>query len=163
MILARTPCSRTVYLTKTWATSAAVAVVLRGMKCATLVSLSTTTKIESNPSETLGNPVKKSMLMHSHFISGISRGWSFPSNLTRSALTFWQIKHRFTCSRVSFFNFGQKNFCFKEAYILWYPWWAARGDSCASLRIWGRRLMGIHKRSRKYKSPSLYEYSWRCF
>ena len=46
----------------------AEAVVRLGIKRATLVNLSTTTKIESNFLAILGNLVMKSMLMHSHFI-----------------------------------------------------------------------------------------------
>ena len=106
MILAGIPWSLTISLTKIWAMSTAEAVVRVGIKWATLVSLSTTTKIESKFPKTFGNPVVKSMLMHSQFISGTSKGYNFPGILTLSALTFWKIRHCLVNSKAFFFILG---------------------------------------------------------
>ena len=68
MILGGTPWSLTISLTKSWAISQVEAVVLVGIRWATLVSQSTTTKIESKLHVTFDKAVMKSILMHSHFI-----------------------------------------------------------------------------------------------
>ena len=129
------PWSLTISFTKSWAISKADAVVQVGIRWATLVNLSTTTKIESKFPDTLGILVMKSKLMHSHFIWGTSKGWSFQGILTHFALTFWQMRRCLVNFKASFFILGQKKFCFKEENNLWYLGWATKGDSWASFRI----------------------------
>jgi hypothetical protein len=52
---------------------------LVGMKCADLVSRSTTTHIASLLRKVMGRPVIKSMHISSHFQSGISSGFNNPA------------------------------------------------------------------------------------
>jgi hypothetical protein len=56
-------------------------VAFRGMKCATLVKRSTITQMESFPFCVRGSPTMKSMLMSSHFQTGISSDCSKPVGL----------------------------------------------------------------------------------
>ena len=95
----------------------AVAVIRVEIKWATLASWSTTTKIESKFPTTFGKVVMRSMLMHSHFIYGMSNGWSFLGILTCSSLTFWQVRHSLQKKRAFFFILGQKKFSLRDEYI----------------------------------------------
>jgi len=67
------PCNLTTSLTKVSATDLAEYGCLRGIKWPYLLSLSTTTKMESYPLD-LGNLVIKSMLISSHTAAGIGKG-----------------------------------------------------------------------------------------
>jgi len=79
-----------------------------GMKCAYLVSLSTTTKITSNPPD-LGSPSIKSMLMVDHGCDGIGRGCSKPGVLTCSDLACWQTEQLWTYEVTDDFKLGHAN------------------------------------------------------
>jgi hypothetical protein len=102
------PCKRATYFKKISATSAALWVVFNGIKWAALVSLSTTTMIESCCLLVLGNPVIKSIVTTSYFHSGIGKGCSNPAGCSCSALTFWHYIHLAMYSTISFFIPGQK-------------------------------------------------------
>ena len=67
---------REMYKSASW-----LAVILSrtGRKWATLERRSITTKIALFPLLVLGNPVMKSILILSHFHSGIARGWRVPA------------------------------------------------------------------------------------
>jgi hypothetical protein len=62
-------------------------VVHTEMKCATLVRRPTITHIESLPLGVLGSPLMKSILMSSHFHSGMGNDWSNPLGFWCYALT----------------------------------------------------------------------------
>ena len=72
MVLGK-PCSLNISLKNKYATFAALKSMEMEKKCANLVNLSTTTKIQSL-SYALGNPVMKSIEMLSHLCSGMGRG-----------------------------------------------------------------------------------------
>ena len=61
-------------------------VVLTGMKCATLVSLSVMTHMASFPCRDRGSPTIKSIPISSHFHSGILFGCNSPAGFWCSAL-----------------------------------------------------------------------------
>ena len=66
-----TPCSRTISLRYVLVNFSNLSVSLIGRKCADLVNLSTITQMVSSPLAVLGNFVMKSMVIRSHFHSGI--------------------------------------------------------------------------------------------
>ena len=80
------PCSLTIsstyncaYLSREW-------VLLVAMKWADFVNLSTITQIASCPRCVLGSPVTKSIVILSHFYSGMDKGCSKPAGFLCSIL-----------------------------------------------------------------------------
>jgi hypothetical protein len=74
-----TPCNLNTSFIYNGTNSSAELVIFIGMKCADLVSRSTTTHIASLPQGVRGKPTIKSIVMCSHFRSGISRGFNKPA------------------------------------------------------------------------------------
>ena len=68
-------------------------VALTDKKWADLVNPFIITQMESYPSFEWGNPTINSIVILSHFYSGIGRGWSFLEGCWCSAFTCWQVKH----------------------------------------------------------------------
>jgi hypothetical protein len=102
------PCKRATSFKKISTTSAAWWVVFNGVKWAALVSLSTTTMIESCCLLVLGSQVIKSIFTTSHFHSGMGKGCSNPAGCLCSALTFWHSIHMAMYSMIYFFKPHQK-------------------------------------------------------
>jgi hypothetical protein len=88
-----TPCSFRMLLTYNLANLSPPYVVRTGMKCVTFVRRPTITYTESLPLGVLGSPLTKSMLMSSHFHSGMGSGWSNPLDFLCSILTRWHMSH----------------------------------------------------------------------
>ena len=98
-----TPCIGTIRIRYNLAYWATVYVMQTGKKCAVLVNLSTITNIESNPLAVLGNLVTKSIVILSHFHSGMSKIWSVPAGFWCSVLTYRHVRHLTTKSTTSIF------------------------------------------------------------
>src|SRR5207253_7692221 len=85
-----TPCKHTILVIYNSASFGPWYVSLTGMKWATLVRRSTITHMESYPDWVRGNPTIKSMLISSHFHSGVmwyyhelGEGWSSEDSVIR--------------------------------------------------------------------------------
>ena len=86
--------------------SCAVAVSRVGTKCAILLTLSTTTMMESNPLDS-GRWVMKSIETLFQHLVGMGNGLNNPASLRNWVLFCWQVTHDFTyCSTLSR-KFGQ--------------------------------------------------------
>jgi hypothetical protein len=101
-----------------WTNSSAELDVFIGMKCADLVSQSTTNRIASLPRGVWGKPTVKSVVICSHFHSGISRGFNKPIGLLCSTFTYWQIAKDVKYLVMSTLNLDHHKLCFKPLYIL---------------------------------------------
>ena len=82
-------------------------VLWHGMKCAILLNLSTTTKIESLPLFVLGSPKIKSIDMSTHGSLGTGKGVYNPCGKTLD-LAFLHVIHLPQMRFTSFFILGQK-------------------------------------------------------
>jgi hypothetical protein len=102
MVLGK-PCSLKTSLKNNYATCAALKSVAMEKKCANLVNLSTTTKIQYLPCA-LGNPVLKSIDMLSHLCSGMGRGYNNPAGCVCSSLFTSQVVHSLMWHITSSFN-----------------------------------------------------------
>jgi hypothetical protein len=105
------------------------------MKWATFVKRPTMTHIESYLAWVQSNPTMKSILISSHFHSGIFRGCSKPASLWCSTFTHWQVSHRATYYVTSLFILYHQYLVFKSLYILVLLGWMEYAKSWASLRI----------------------------
>ena len=76
-ILTEVPYNLTISFMYNWTSLLTGCLVFMGRKWADFFNLSTITHITSFPVDPFGNPITKSIVMCSHFHSGISRGWSF--------------------------------------------------------------------------------------
>jgi hypothetical protein len=90
-------------------------------KCATFVSRSTITQIESWWREVLGRPTMKSMLMSSHFHESIDRGCKALADFKWLAFILWQVSHSDTYWAISLFILVHQYKGFKSWYILVLP------------------------------------------
>lgn len=88
MITLRNPCNLNISLENLFSTIGASLVVLQGIKCATLVNLSTTTRIESWWNLVFKKSIIKSIKITYHFYVGTSCGYKYPTGCWCSALTF---------------------------------------------------------------------------
>ena len=88
-----TPCSHTISQMYVRASFSILSVSFMGRKCADFVNLSTITQMVSSPPAVLGNLVMKSMVIRSHFYSGISSCCSNPDGFWYSTLTLAQVRH----------------------------------------------------------------------
>ena len=79
-----------------------------GIKCTLLVNRSTMTQVESTLCAVLGSFVIKSIVMSSHFHTGIYNGCILPWGRWCSALIFLQVKHRSTNHTISRFMQGHQ-------------------------------------------------------
>jgi hypothetical protein len=86
------PCSLKTSLKKKSATCVALKSVAMEKKCANLVNLSTTTKIQSFPCA-LDNPMMKSIEILSHLCSGMGECCNRPTGWVCSSLFSWQVVH----------------------------------------------------------------------
>ncbi|MFS7983403.1 hypothetical protein Hanom_Chr11g00974131 [Helianthus anomalus] len=86
-----------------------------------MVNRSTITQMTSLPFLVLGNLVTKSIVMSSHFHTGISNCCSRPEGFWCSVLTCKQVKHLDTYSAISFFIPIHQKFFLKSWYILLFP------------------------------------------
>lgn len=97
---------------------------LNAIKCANLVNLSIIIHTASLSFGLHNKAVMKSIVIFSHFYSGIDSDWSNPDGLRCSAFTCWQIKHfDIYLAIFLFIPFHQKCF-FKSGYILVLPEWS---------------------------------------
>jgi hypothetical protein len=127
------------------------------MKWATFVKRSTITHIESYSAWVRGNPTIKSILISSHFHSGIFKGCSSPVGLWCSAFTLWQVSHNDTYSTMSRFIPYHQYRVFKSLYILVLPGWIEYAESWASQSMSSLRCfrLGTHIRFSNHKVPWL--------
>ena len=116
------------------------------MKCATFVNRSTITHIELRPFGVLGNPTMKSMLISSHFHTGMCNGWSSPVGHWCSALTLLHVSHGVTYSTISPFILVHQYLCLRSMYILVDPGWMEYTEWCPSSNIclWSVSSCGTH-------------------
>ena len=105
------------------------------MKWASFVSLSMITHIKSWFCCDLGKPITKSIVIYSHFHSGIGSGCRSPEGFWCSTLTCWQVKHFDTYSSTSRFILSHQKFLFTSLYIFVPPGWMVSRDLCASSRM----------------------------
>ena len=102
------PCNLTISLIYYWAYWSILYVDFTGRKWVDLVNLSTITHMKLYPFCVLGNPSTKSIVMCSHFHSGINKGFNNPDGLWCSILTCWQVRHSATNFAISLFILGHK-------------------------------------------------------
>jgi hypothetical protein len=119
MVLGK-PCSLKTSLKNKSVTCAALHFVVMEKKCANLVNLSTTTKIQSLPCA-LGNPVMKSMDMLSNLCSGMGSGCNNPAGGVCSSLFPWQVVHYLMWRITSSFKPFQENLSLTCRYVLTNP------------------------------------------
>ena len=93
MITSRNPCNFNISWENLFSTMGASSVVLPSIKCATLVNLSTTNRIESWWTMIFGKPIIKSIEITYHFFVGTSCGYKYPHGCWCSILTFWYSRH----------------------------------------------------------------------
>ena len=91
-----TPCSHTISLRYVLVSFSNLSVSLIGRKCADLVNLSTITQMVSSPLAVLGNLVMKSMVIRSHFHSGIYGCCNNPEGFWYSTLTLAHVRNLLT-------------------------------------------------------------------
>jgi hypothetical protein len=127
MVLGK-PCSLKISLKNKSATCVALKSVAMEKKCANLVNLSTTTKIQSFP-YALCNPVMKSIEMFSHLCSGKGRGHNNPVGCVCSSLFTWQVVHSLMWRITSSFRPFHDNLSLTYLYVLTNPWCPATGES----------------------------------
>lgn len=158
MMVFGTPCKHSMRSTYNSAYFLAGYTVLTGRKCADLVSLSTTTQMESYPFWVWGNPTMKSMLISSHFHSGMFKGWRVPAGLRWLALTLRQISHSDTYLAISLFILVHQNCCLRSWYILLLPGWIDSREEWASSRICflSSKSFGTTSRVLNHNTFSLY-------
>ena len=89
-------------------------VVFIGKKCADLVRRSTIIQMALQPLGEFSNPTTKSIVMCSHFHSGIGSDCSNSTGLGCFALTCWHCRHYDTNSAISFFIPGDQKVSFKS-------------------------------------------------
>ena len=119
-ILAGTPCRRTTSCMYPSAKDSVDCPTLNGMKWADLVDRSTITQTALFPYGLRGKAVTKSMVILSHFHTGIGNGCKSPAGFWCSALTCWHIKHRDTYRAISrFIPFHQK--CVFRSWYIFVP------------------------------------------
>ena len=78
-------------------------IVFTGKKCADLVRQFIMTQMALHPHGEFGNPTIKSIIMCSHFYSGIGSDCSGPTSFWYPALTCWHCRHCATNSTIYFF------------------------------------------------------------
>jgi hypothetical protein len=100
-----------------------------------LVRQSTITHIESYLCVVRDNPTIKSMLMSSHFHSGMLKGWRFPAGFKWSALTLQHVPHLATYLMTSLFILVHQKLFLKSWYIFFVPGWIEYLEQCASSSI----------------------------
>jgi hypothetical protein len=124
---------------------------------ATFINRSTMIQIELYPAWVRGNPTMKSILISSHFHSGIFKGCSNPAGLWCSTFTLWQVSQRDTYSTMSLFIPYHQYRVFKSLYILVLPGWIEYVESWASRRISSLRCfrLGTHIRFPNHRVPWL--------
>jgi hypothetical protein len=116
MVLGK-PCSLKISLRNKSATCVALKSLAMEKKCANLVNLSTTTKIQSF-SCALGNPMMKSIEMLSHLCSGMGRGCNNPVGCVCSSFFTWQVVHSLMWHITSYFiPFPYLPVCFDKSLV----------------------------------------------
>ena len=107
------------------------------------------THVESCPFCVLGSPTMKSMLISSHFYTGLSNGWSSPVDHWCSAFTRRYVLHWATYSVISPFILVHQYFCLRSMYILVDPGWIEYAEWCDSsnINLWSASSWGTHIRS----------------
>ena len=108
-----------------------------GIKWTTLLNLSITTMIESCCLKFFGRPIIKSILIVSHFNSGMGIGCNNPVGCWCSALTCWYYMQWAKYSATSFFMLGQKKYFLIMVIIFWYPGCLEYGRLCNSFMTVG--------------------------
>ena len=121
IILKGTPCCLNISYMYLFASASVDCPTLKGMKWALLVSQSMITHIALFPLGLLGRPTTKSMVILSHFHSGIGSGCSSPAVLWCSALTCWHTRQRTTNRAISLFIPCHQKCCLRS------PWKSPRG------------------------------------
>ena len=122
------PYSLNTFYMKAVATLAVVKGWDNGRKCTYLVSLSTTTKMTSNPWD-LGKPSIKSILMSNQGFSRISKGCNNPVGLLVSTLILWQTsQHLIWFLTLDFIPFQKKSYLTRWR-VFKYPEWPLMGLS----------------------------------
>jgi hypothetical protein len=115
------------------------------------------TQIESYPACLWGNLTMKSILISSHFHSGIFKGCSSPAGLWCSAFTLWQVSHNNTYSAMAHFIPYHQYWVFKSLYILVLPGWIEYAESWASRSMSSLRCfqLGTHSHFPNHRVPWL--------
>jgi hypothetical protein len=101
------PCNQAIYFRFISTMLDSLRVIFTGIKWVALVSLSTTTMIESCYFLVLGSLLIKSIVTTSHFHSGMGNGCSKLVGCLCSILNFWHAKHLEIKSTTSFFMLDQ--------------------------------------------------------
>src|ERR1043165_4422261 len=103
-----TPCRETTSLRYNRARRSRPSVSLIARKCADFVNRSTITQIMSQPLGDFGSLVTKSIVICSHFHSGISGCCRRPDGFWYSTLTLAQVRHLLTYEAMSAFMLGHQ-------------------------------------------------------
>ena len=106
-----------------------------------------------------------SIIILSHFHSGVSEGWINPAGLWCSAFTCWQVRHLLTKVNTSRFIPGHQYFCLKSWYILVVlgfieqgAWWASIKSCILSTSWFGTQILHL-----KSMVPTLKIENSSCF
>jgi hypothetical protein len=121
-------CSLKIFVKNKYTTCAALNSVAMEKKCANLVNLSTTTKIQYLPCS-IGNPLMKSIEMLSHLCSGMCRGCSNPAGCVCSSLFTWQVVHSLMWHITSSFRPFPENLSLTYLYFLTNIWCPTTSES----------------------------------
>ena len=103
MIDAGIPCNLTTSLIYSSTNLFRLKLILMGIKCANFVSRSIITQTASFTCYIFSNFTTKSIVMCSHFHSGISKDYNNPVGCLCPALIYWQVKHFEINSAMSLF------------------------------------------------------------
>lgn len=124
VMLFGTPCRRTMWLKKAWATAAAVVSAVSEIRWVYLLNLSTTT-ITLLPfvAGFSGNSVTKSILMSCQGYFGIYRGYNLPGCLPERGLILWQTSHYCTNYFTWYSSLGNQYLDLILAMVLLMPKW----------------------------------------
>jgi len=97
-----------------------LATLWHGMKCAILLNLSTTTKIEFIPLWVLGSSRTKSKVISTKGVDGMGKGVHSPWGITLD-LACKKATHLVQYLWTSFFIWGRKNFSLRKTRVLLIP------------------------------------------
>jgi len=109
MMVRGIPCSLTTSLMYNFASYSAIKVTLGAKKWAALVRRSTTTQIASWCLLVLGNPTIESMVICSHFHTGMGNNCEKPPSFWCSVLTHWKVRQQAPQSAMSFSSQSTRN------------------------------------------------------
>ena len=98
-----TPCNCTIFLMYSSANCSTLKVAFIANKCADLVSRSTITQKGLDNLRVRGVRIMKSIVMCSHFQTGMGKACKKPSGFWSSVFTRWKLRHRATYYTMSLF------------------------------------------------------------